>query len=134
MIKSVEVINLTDHDVVILNEESFKFPDLEPTEKCRIPPSGIMTRVKHNTMVEGKILVQGRVVNITQTTYGEVVNLPPPEEGKLYIVSKLVAEAMQGLRDDLVILSGLLKGPNRVILGCRSLAKLPKNKFVYDGD
>lgn len=87
----MRLINLTPHVIrVVLNEQILE-----------IPPSGIVARVTVATSVVGTIEVDGVQIPIHAHRYGEVENLPPPQEGVLYIVSGRVLEAASG-RHDLV--------------------------------
>jgi hypothetical protein len=124
MPKKLKVVNLTDHDIVILNEEAFIDRDIDPTVKAKIKPSGIVARVQSRTHVVDRFIYAGRSIPITQTHYGELYDLPDPQPGVVYVVSKVVAEYVKDTRDDVFITSGLLFGPGKRVIGCRSLAKL----------
>ena len=63
-------------------------------------------------------------INIYKMSYGEVIGLPKPEENTVYIVSKIVAEAMKETRNDLLIVNETVKDQNNVILYCKSLSSL----------
>ena len=62
-------------------------------------------------------------IPMIKVTFGEVENLPPQQEGVLFIVSALCANAgrKQG-RTDLVTPAHMVRDRNGMILGCTSLA------------
>lgn len=78
--------NLTPHTINIV---------LPTNEKLVIPASGIVARVSstaiHLEPIDG--------IPVVNTVYGEVVSLPEPEEGVIYIVSAMVLSRVQGRPD-----------------------------------
>lgn len=81
--------NLTPHTVII-----------EKSNGQRIPfdPSGIVARVAvRNVPVESL-----NEIPVTTALYGEVENVPDPEDGVTYIVSMLVGARLAGTREDIV--------------------------------
>ena len=81
----VRFINLTPHEIKIITEGG----------ELSIPPSGTIARVK--TIERDAGTLAG--IPVVSRQFGEVENLPDPEEGIAYIVSALVLEAAKG-RDD----------------------------------
>lgn len=63
-------------------------------------------------------------IEIYKMFYGEVIGLPEQEDNTIFIVSKIVAEALKGKRDDLLIVNETVKDDNNVVLYCKSLSKL----------
>ena len=82
-----EFINLTPHEIVVRG----------PNGDLRIPPSGQVARV---ASIEANAGTIGGVPAVTRR-FGEVENLPAPQEGVFLIVSSLVLGAVSG-RDDVV--------------------------------
>lgn len=82
-------VNLTPHSVKVLTPSG---------QMVEIPPSGQVARVSTKSTVVG--FVDG--VPVVQTEYGDVENLPPPENGTVYIVSTIVAQALDGRRPDVL--------------------------------
>ena len=80
------IINLTPHTVNIVN------PDNEIVHSY---PSAGVARVATKSEVVGG--VDG--IAISRTTFGEVIGLPEPSEGNIYIVSMVVAQAVSGRLD-----------------------------------
>ena len=74
--------NFTPHNVVIVINAT----------KIVIPSDGI-ARVTETKTVAPSIDVDGAIIETFISTFGEVENLPPQEEGVMVIVSALVASA-----------------------------------------
>jgi len=129
LLEEIVLVNCTPHDIKIVDSESYIHrKQLPPRVKFIIPISGNVARVSYKTSLLKSVITAGHLLDITTTAYGEVEGLPSPEKGVQYVVSKIVAEKLQGKRDDLLILSGLLRKPGGAIIGGRSLAK-----FSTDG-
>ena len=62
--------------------------------------------------------------NVCENTYGEVVGLPQPQEGTIYIVSALVAQAVKGLRTDVVVVDKTVRNESGQIIGCTGFARI----------
>ena len=90
----MNIINLTPHELTLIGE----------AEKIigRIAPTGQVARVKTLATEVGQVVVDGHTVPIVATTYGEVENLPEPQEDTTYVVSILVVQALGGRRSDVV--------------------------------
>ena len=82
-------VNLTPHEINII------LPD---GENISIPPSGNVARCSVNREVVEHI----QDIPVNKTVFGEIVNLPEQQEGYLYIVSSLVAQACKGRIDVLI--------------------------------
>ena len=63
-------------------------------------------------------------IKINSTSFGEVEGLPAPEDGTLFIVSALVAQALKGVRNDLVVPDDTVRDDRGVIIGCKSFARV----------
>ena len=63
-------------------------------------------------------------IKINSTSFGEVDGLPEPQEGTIFIVSALVAQALKGARDDLVVPDDTVRDDRGVIIGCKSFARV----------
>jgi hypothetical protein len=91
-----ELINLTPHPINIKTSTG---------EIIEIPSSG-EARCDPKTMVVDALVKKdwsGSPITVTKVELGDVVGLPPEEEGKYYFVSRPVAEKLKGLRNDLVV-------------------------------
>ena len=79
-----KIVNLTPHEVTIY---------LPSGEVKRIPPSGVVARVQTFREEVGEL----NGIPLVTVRYGEVEGLPSsPEPDTYYIVSVLVAQALQG--------------------------------------
>lgn len=105
----MNIVNLTPHVVDI-------YP--EPNKELHISPSGVVARVKENRRILE--LVEG--IEITETEYGEVTDLPKPQPETAFIVSSLVLEHSPG-RDDLLVPDGLVRDCAGRIIGCSKFAR-----------
>lgn len=77
----MKIVNLTPHTIVFNDGRSF-------------PASGIVARVQAGfSAIENDVCTQ---------TFGEVQDLPEPQEGVQYIVSAMVLSALAGKRQDVV--------------------------------
>jgi hypothetical protein len=103
------LVNLTPHAVTIIKENGV----------LTIEPSGIIPRLKEIQECIGSI--DG--TPIFQKSFGEVENMPEQKEGKVYIVSVLVASALKH-RTDVVIPNDLVRDEKGQIIGCKSLARV----------
>ncbi len=54
---------------------------------------------------------------VKKSTYGEVQGLPEPEDGVVYVVSRMVASALPS-RKDLMIPGTLIRDDKGVVVGC----------------
>ena len=88
--------NLTPHDLVVYDEAGEK-------EIARLPRTGEVARVNTEATQIGEISIDGHSVPVVETTFGDVVNLPEPYDGVMYVISIIVLQAVRGLRDDVVV-------------------------------
>ena len=108
------LVNLTDHDVKVLNKQDESI--------VIIPPSGIHARVEINRHLVRTITLEGCTDSIPVYTniLGKVQNLPKPQKGHLFIVSRICALAASD-RTDLLIPNQIVEG-NNVPEGCYSFS------------
>lgn len=104
------LINLTPHAISIFKEDD---------TIMTIKPSGEVARVGVMKEVVGSL--DG--IPIKTSVFGEVEGLPSPEEGKVYLVSSLVAQRVTG-RDDVFIPDDPVRDESGRIVGCRSLGRI----------
>jgi hypothetical protein len=115
--KEVKLVNLTPHEVVVLDANNVVL---------RVPPSGQVARVAVKEELVGTV----NGVPVYRTTYGAIEGLPEPEQGTIYIVSLLVLQAMAGKRSDLVAPNtsptplGAVRDAQGRIIGVRSFVTL----------
>lgn len=119
-----EIINLTPHEMAFM-PQGMANPTLKPY--FILPACTDPTRLLLKCVHIGWVYPNGNPalgIRITKTVPSEVVMLPPPKEGTIYVVSELVAQFMKGKRDDLYVANGLVKALGGKVVGCRSISKL----------
>lgn len=105
-----KIINLTPHAVNIVDvdgKEIAKFAPIFPSARC----------TQTNTVVS----MLGEIP-ITETTFGEIYDLPEEDGETMYIVSRIVLSAAKG-RKDLLTPNQVVRDGDGNIVGCQSLAK-----------
>ena len=103
--------NFTPHNVVIVMNES----------TIVIPSDGI-ARVTEAKTVTPSIDVDGVIIETFKSSFGEVENLPPQEDGVMVIVSAMAADAAKD-RNDLLVPGELVRDNDGNIIGCKSLRR-----------
>lgn len=110
----MNVINLTPHQVRSV------------AESCDviIPASGQVARVATRARPAGYARVTGtdQFVPLAYTEFGQVTGLPAQQEGTIYVVSQLVAQAAPE-RDDLWVPGDLIRDQHGQVVGCRRLER-----------
>ena len=110
----MNIVNLTPHALVLMPGG----PD-EPT--ATIPPSGQVARCAVNRIQVDSLTVDGIIVPVNQTQFGEVSGLPDPQPDTIYVVSALVAQAVPE-RQDVFIVDDAVRDDQGRIIGARALA------------
>ncbi len=140
-------INCTAHDITLIRSDKVMF---DPTKKCYtlideniteeyrkavIHPYGKVARCKQEQQYQNTELIEPNQftdifvsedeadINNYITTYGEVFDLPEPQQNTLFVVSALVANALKGIRDDLRIPTNMVKNVLGQPIGCLDLSK-----------
>lgn len=107
-----KIKNLTPHEVKIITEEG----------TVAVKPSGVVARCNEHEELAGKLAG----IPVTRLVLGDVVDLPPEEEGVILIVSHIVLQACPE-RKDLVKPGKPVRNVAGDIIGCRSLCVLGNN-------
>jgi hypothetical protein len=102
-------INLTPHDIHFVDANGMRYQTVTAT--------GMIARV--NTWSETIGTVNG--VPYIRTVYGDVMGLPEPKAGVLYLVSSLVCEHTPG-RNDLYYPTAIIKDDFGKIIGARAIS------------
>lgn len=122
-------VNTTPHAITIL--AALTHVKGRDEEDVTIPSSNVSIRVKSESEVEcltivGSLFVEIRKRKFTSVTYledGVEMPLPKQQEGVLYIVSRITAEALPN-RDDLLMVDGTVRDDDGRIIGCTGFAQL----------
>ena len=107
------IVNLTPHTVNLIGADG--------SVVAEFPSSGIARARQTDVVVDN---IGG--VPIVETTFGEVVDLPEPQEGVMLIVSIITLNAARAggrTTDDLLITSGPVRDETGRIIGCKALGR-----------
>ncbi|MGI5927973.1 MAG: hypothetical protein ACOX8A_12495 [Thermacetogeniaceae bacterium] len=106
--ETMKIINLTPHAINLVRNGQI----VET-----LPAAALPARVSVSAEIVGEI----NGFEIRKNVYGQVVNLPEREEGTVYIVSALVAQAAKD-RDDILVTDGAVRDADGKIIGCTGFA------------
>ena len=98
-------VNLTPHEITLCG--------------VKLPSEGL---ARCATLEQQIDVIDG--VRVNHRTFGEVSGLPEPQEGTVFIVSALVAQAIAGKRDDVYIVDETVRDEEGKIIGCNALARI----------
>jgi hypothetical protein len=117
VIKVTKLVNLTPHPINIYADGKV----------ITIPPSGAVARVQEVIEDAGSLEVDGARIPLRTKRLGDQVeNLPPPQEGIIYIASLLAAQAAWAAgRSDVVAPGDPERDSEGRIAGARSLYVKP---------
>lgn len=110
----MRIVNLTPHEVKIVDGGN--------NVVAVFPSDGVARASQHDVLVD-----EINSIPVVKTEFGEVLGLPEPTEGTVFIVSRITVEAVraQGLStDDLLVTSGAVRDDQGRIVGCRAFARL----------
>jgi len=100
------IINLTPHTVKVLDTDG---------NLVEIPPSQLVARCSKNKEVVGQVIFNDRKIDIVKYSYNNIINVPEPQKGTLYLVSAIVKNALPD-RADVVAVDRPERGNNREVL------------------
>ena len=103
----MKIINLNQHSINILDENG--------NINMIFPCSDMVARCTESRKKVGEI----NGVPITETVYGEVVDMPQPKEGVIYLTNYTVRRKYPE-RDDLYYPNEVIRQEGKII-GCKSL-------------
>lgn len=109
----MKIVNLTPHVLRVETETEGYF--------IVTPPSGQLARVGVVMSPLTAISVEGGDVPLARSITGEVVGLPAPEEGVIFVTSLLAAQAAR--REDVLSPGELIRGEDGQPIGCRGLSR-----------
>jgi hypothetical protein len=118
----IKLINLCPHDIIIRSESG------ERVLAC-LEPSGDVARVQEERTAQAYLhifdanprLEREGHVPIFSVKSEKIEGLPPPKAGHAFVVSSLVAEKLEGSRQDVFCPFGLFRNPAGDIIGCKGL-------------
>lgn len=112
----MKIVNKTPHSLSLVTDNGTVV--IEPT----LPParvSEVSERIATISINDVNVVE----VPVTKKSYGEVENLPDPQDGVVYVVSALVAGRVPE-REDVLITSSPVRDDGGRIIGCRELAHI----------
>jgi len=112
----MKIVNLTPHPLNLM-------PEGPEGPVVTIPPSGQVARCAVDRVQVDTVTVDGISIPVNQTRFGKVENLPEPQEGTIFIVSALTAQAVPE-REDVFITDDAVRDEQGRIIGCRALARI----------
>ena len=104
-------VNLTPHAINVFNNEN--------TQIAAFGSNGV---ARCGTSTESAGEIGG--IPFTKTQMGEVIGLPPKQNGVFIIVSRIICAACPD-RDDLVIVDQTVRNDKGQIIGCKSFSVNP---------
>lgn len=111
---SAEIVNLTPHSVNMIDEDGAVMATYLSAGAARAASSAVVVG-----------LVNG--IEVVSMSFGEISGLPEPTEGKLFVVSRIVAEAAIASgrgADDLLLTADTVRGEDGQIIGCKRFSRL----------
>ena len=116
--EAVRFVNLTSHDVHILDEDNnvlLIFPSVaDPEAPVRLP-------VISEDLGDFGVASETTPVRLIRNSYGDVENLPEPRPNTLFIVSSVI-QSQTNHRADLVVPSPQVRDAEGNVIGCRGFA------------
>lgn len=108
----MRIANLTPHTLNLITDNG----------SLTVPPSGIVARVSVDRSLAGSISVDGVLIPLNVSTYGDITDLPAPQDNTVYVVSALVAQ-LAANRKDVYYPDDLVRDDQGRVIGARSLAR-----------
>ncbi len=101
----MNILNLTPHEITLCGQ--------------KLPTMGV-ARVAQTT----KQVAEINGIPVNKLSFGQVNGLPEERKDTIYIVSRIVAEAVKGQRNDVYIVDKTVRNEQGQIVGCEALAKV----------
>jgi hypothetical protein len=108
----MRLVNLTPHAINLMAGDA----------TLTIQPSGVVARCATTRTQVDVLAVDGVQIPVNQIGFGAVQDLPAPQDGVLFVVSSLVANAAKD-RQDLLTVDDAVRDAGGNIIGCRALAR-----------
>jgi hypothetical protein len=110
----MKITNLTPHTLTLLGAAG----------TLEVPASGKLARLAVTRTALDPVIVDGVSLPISRPVLGEITGLPSAEEGVIFVVSALVAEAAD--RGDVFSPGELIRSPEGVVIGAKGLCSYQK--------
>ncbi len=131
------IINATPHSLVLLAEDEAgaiagvvgfgRGRSATFRQVAELAPSGLVPRAATSKLALEPVEVDGAMIPVDRTAYGEVQNLPEPDGETTYVVSLLTAQAAAaGGRptDDLLVVGEAVRDMDGKIIGCTGFGRI----------
>lgn len=110
----IKIVNLTPHAINFIGENGEIMLTVESSGVARAAQT--RKTIGYAGMGDFKI-------PINHSKYGEVENLPDPQNGVIYIVSALTAQAVPN-RSDVFITDDAVRDESGRVIGCKAIAHI----------
>lgn len=107
------LVNLTPYTINIVTDDGAPI--------MSIPPTGQVARIPTKIENLGEVEIDGKMIPVTKTVYGEMEGLPDPVPGVTYIVSVFIANHVPE-RGDVFVPGEQVRNDSGKVVGCRSLS------------
>lgn len=94
---------------------------------AELKPSGIVPRAATTKVALESVELDGVMIPVDRTAYGEVENLPEPDGETTYVVSLLAAQAASAggrTSDDLLVVGETVRDADGKIIGCTGFGRI----------
>jgi len=132
----MNILNLTPHPVIVLRDDTegtvTGFTGVGPAAKegkftliAEYKSNGKVARANQKDEPVGELEINGVSVPLITTIFGEPTDLPAPEDGTMYVVSIITAQAAKvsgRSTRDLLITSDPVRDANGKFIGVRKFA------------
>jgi hypothetical protein len=134
----MKILNLTPHPLVVVRDDPegsvTGFTGVGPAAKegkfalvAEYKPAGPVARAAQRDERVGELEINGTKVPLIRTVFGEPTDLPAPEDGTMYVVSIITAQAAKAAgrpTNDLLITSDPVRDAAGKFIGVRKFALL----------
>lgn len=103
-----KLINLTAHNInLILDNNKIQVIESSGLARC-------IVETEHVDNING--------IPVYRNKFTDVIGLPDEEKDTVYVVSRIVAEAVKGKRFDCIIVDKTIRDEKKFIIGCKGFA------------
>ena len=109
------LVNLTPHDLNVQTENG---------KVITIPRSGQIARCAQTEKQLDSIVDTEGLIPVCAVELGEVEGLPAPQEGTIFICSRIIAEAVKGQRSDVLVPGPAIRDEAGRVIGSKGLSRV----------